>query len=70
MSETYKDRVDSKIYGARLIIYRRGDVENASSNRFLPCRILLILRIIRLYMVKNSLTTQKDTERDGLHCSR
>lgn len=30
MSETYNDRHDSKIYGARLIIYRRGDVENAS----------------------------------------
>ncbi len=28
MSETYKDRVDSKIYGSRLIIYRRGDVDN------------------------------------------
>ncbi len=30
MGETYNDRHDSKIYGARLIIYRRGDVENAS----------------------------------------
>lgn len=30
MSETYKDRSDSKIYGERLIIYRRSDVENGS----------------------------------------
>ena len=30
MTETYNDRHDSKIYGARLIIYRRGDVENGS----------------------------------------
>jgi len=30
MSETYKDRSDSKIYGERLIIYRRSDVDNGS----------------------------------------
>ena len=28
MGETYNDRADSKIYGSRLIIYRRGDVDN------------------------------------------